>query len=389
MPAKTAVKVRSLSRACGGKRVRNRLLLSMPESEYQVMRPYLEFVELPGHRCLHEPHQRVDYLYFPNEGFISLVIAMKDGKTVEAGLVGNEGVAGMPALLGLSKSPLREVVQIAGDGFRIRLGILKDILRSMPHLQAELHLFAAGLAMQVAQTAACNRLHQIEHRLARWLLMAQDRVESGFLPITHDFLATMLGTDRPSVSLAAGVLQRKHLIQYRRGSVKIVSRKKLEKFTCECYAVVQEYAGDKKTITHRLALSAQTHNRGVPKPSRASVVSVDFAFRERLGGPSFCLAKGWVLLSSRVGCPIFPQRYGRTRGRPSAKTGYLSSAPPNFLAFPLSQAPNPSSSSRPEASPSTALVDSSSLAVNCQPLVFRNKTPTTNPVLLFPSIKGR
>ena len=153
----------------------------------------------------------------------------------------------MPALLGLQQSPLREVVQIAGDGFRDQIeAILKDVLRSTPRLQAELHLFAAGLAMQVAQTAACNRLHQIEHRLARWLLMAQDRVESELLPITHDFLATMLGTDRPSVSLAAGVLQKKHLIQYRRGSVKITNRKKLEKFTCECYAVVQEYAGDKK-----------------------------------------------------------------------------------------------------------------------------------------------
>jgi CRP-like cAMP-binding protein len=177
---------------------------------------------------------------------VSLVVALKDGKTVEAGLIGNEGVAGMPAVLGLSKSPLREVVQIAGDGFRVRIEKVKDILRSTPHMQAILHRFAAGLAMQVAQTAACNRLHNIETRLARWLLMAQDRAESELLPITHDFLATMLGTDRPSVSLAAGILQKRNIIRYRRGSVRVVNRKKLERFACECYAVVQEYAGQTK-----------------------------------------------------------------------------------------------------------------------------------------------
>jgi CRP-like cAMP-binding protein len=165
---------------------------------------------------------------------------------VEAGLVGNEGVAGMPAIFGLKRSPLREVVQIPGDGFRVRVERLKELLPATPYLEATLQRYAAGLAMQVAQTAACNRLHNIEHRLARWLLMAHDRVESGILPITHDFLATMLGTDRPSVSLAAGLLQKSQIINYRRGSVRIVNRKKLEKFACECYSIVQHYAGSEK-----------------------------------------------------------------------------------------------------------------------------------------------
>jgi CRP-like cAMP-binding protein len=121
---------------------------------------------------------------------------------------------------------------------------LQEILRVTPQLQIMLSRYAAGLAMQVAQTAACNRLHNIKQRLARWLLIAQDKVESGFLPITHDFLATMLGTDRPSVSLAAGILQRAQIIEYARGAVKILNRKKLEEFVCECYAVVKQYNGE-------------------------------------------------------------------------------------------------------------------------------------------------
>src|SRR5580698_4737346 len=189
MASKHILKTRPLARTAGGTRVRNRLLLLVPESEFLLIRPHLEPVPFPNHRCLHEPHQRVTALYFPNEGLISLVVELKDGKTVEAGLVGYEGVTGMPAVLGLSRSPLREVVQIAGEGFRVRLDILKDILPSTPRFKENLYLFAAGLAMQVAQTAACNRLHNIEHRLARWLLMAQDRLGTELLPITHDFLA--------------------------------------------------------------------------------------------------------------------------------------------------------------------------------------------------------
>jgi hypothetical protein len=127
----------------------------------------------------------------------------------------------------LGRSPLEAVVQITGDGFRVKAGALQNTLESAPHLQLMLSRYAVVRGMQVAQTAACNRLHDIEQRLARWLLMTQDRVDSGALPITHDFLATMLGTDRSTVSLAAGVLQRKELIEYTRGAVKIVNRKKL------------------------------------------------------------------------------------------------------------------------------------------------------------------
>jgi len=169
---------------------------------------------------------------------------MKDGRTAEAGIVGKEGFTGTLAAVGLSRSPLQAVVQITGDGFRVEAGALQNALQSAPHLQLMLSRYAAIRGMQVAQTAACNRLHGIEQRLARWLLMTQDRVDSGSLPISHDFLATMLGTDRPTVSLAAGFLQRKGLIEYTRGAVKIVNRRKLEKSACECYGVIQQYDGE-------------------------------------------------------------------------------------------------------------------------------------------------
>ena len=169
---------------------------------------------------------------------------MKDGKTAEAGIVGKEGFTGTPAAVGLVRGPLRAVVQITGDGFRVEVGALRNTLESAPQLQLMLARYAVVRGMQIAQTAACNRLHGIEQRLARWLLMTQDRVDSGSLRITHDFLATMLGTDRPSVSLAAGILQKKKLIEYTRGAVKIVNRKKLEHSACECYRVIRQYDGE-------------------------------------------------------------------------------------------------------------------------------------------------
>jgi CRP-like cAMP-binding protein len=166
---------------------------------------------------------------------------MEDGKTVEAAVVGNEGAAGIPSAVSLTRSPLREVVQIAGEGFRVKVSTLQDVLKSAPEFQMMLSRYAVIQGIQVAQTAACNRLHDVEQRLARWLLMAQDRVDGGSILITHDFLATMLGTDRPSVSLAAGILQRKKNIEYSRGAVKILSREKLEGSACECYGVIQQF----------------------------------------------------------------------------------------------------------------------------------------------------
>jgi CRP-like cAMP-binding protein len=226
-----------------GKPVSNIILLSVVDSDYNSLRPHLEYVELPNHEVLHEAGAKLEFAYFPNRGLISLVVAMKDGKTAEAGVVGNEGFTGIPAAVGLSRSPLQAIAQISGDGFRVAVGSFQRILESAPHLQSLLNRYTVLQGMQVAQTAACNRLHDLEQRLARWLLMTQDRVNSACLPITHDFLATMLGTNRSSVSLAAGILQREKSIEYTHGAVTIVNRRRLEESACECYPIMQQYNG--------------------------------------------------------------------------------------------------------------------------------------------------
>jgi CRP-like cAMP-binding protein len=223
-----------------GKRVSNRVLLSVSDKEYRAIRPRLEFLGMPSHLSLYEPNDPLEFVYFPNAGMVSLVIETEDGRTVEVGEVGKEGFAGIPAAVGMRRSQVREVVQIAGDGFRVRVDALQRVLRSSPELRRILTRYAVGQGMQIAQTAACNRLHNIVQRLARWLLITQDRVDSPTLAITHDFLATMLGTDRPTVSSAAGTLQKKGAIEWTRGEVRVLSRAKLEKCACECYAAIRE-----------------------------------------------------------------------------------------------------------------------------------------------------
>jgi CRP-like cAMP-binding protein len=224
-----------------GKSVSNKVLLATPDNEYKLMRTDLKFIDLPHHLSLHEPTQRIAFVYFPNRGMVSQVIVTNDGRSVEVGVVGNEGYVGAGLAVGLSRSSVREIVQIGGDGFRMTGNALERILPSAPQLQLLLNRHTGLQGMQVAQTAACNRLHDIEQRLSRWLLMTQDRVESGALPITHDFVATMMGTDRSTVSLAASVLQNKGIIEYVRGAVNIVNRRKLEKTACECYGVIQQF----------------------------------------------------------------------------------------------------------------------------------------------------
>src|ERR1700680_569943 len=207
-----------------GKQVSNKVLLATPDDEYQLMRPDLTYVHLPDHLSLHEPTQNIEFVYFPNRGMVSQVVVTKDGRTVEVGVVGNEGYVGAGLAVGLTRSSVREIVQIAGDGFRMMGNALERILRSAPQLQMILSRHSGLQGMQVAQTAACNRLHDIQQRLSRWLLMTQDRVGSALLPITHDFIATMMGTDRSSVSVAAAVMQKKGIIEYVRGAVRVVNR---------------------------------------------------------------------------------------------------------------------------------------------------------------------
>ncbi len=226
-----------------GKPVSNAILLSLPDDEYNMIRPYLEPVELPQYDIVHEPGEKIDFAYFLNDGMMSLVALNHDGRSVEVGIVGKEGIVGMSLMMGLRRAIFRSIMQIAGSGLRIGAKAFQDVLHNAPKLQAELCRFALMHGMQVAQLAACNRLHEVDQRLVRWLLMCQDRVDFKSLPLTHDFLAQMLGTGRPSVSLAAAVLENAGLIENQRGTVKLLNRKSLEDAACECYGVMQHLNG--------------------------------------------------------------------------------------------------------------------------------------------------
>ncbi|HWY60151.1 MAG TPA: Crp/Fnr family transcriptional regulator [Terriglobales bacterium] len=226
-----------------GKAVNNVILLSLPDEEYNLLRPHLEAVELPQYEILHEPGGKIEFAHFLNEGMTSLVALSADGRSVEVGITGREGMVGMPIMVGMLRGTFRAIIQMSGTGSRIRSEVLQTILPCAPKLRSELSRFALMQGMQVAQLAACNRLHDIDQRLARWLLMCQDRVDSKLLPLTHEFLAQMLGTGRPSVTLAAGVLESNGLIENLRGTVRVLNRKNLEQAACECYGVIQHFNG--------------------------------------------------------------------------------------------------------------------------------------------------
>ena len=226
-----------------GKAVSNVILLSLPDGEYKLLRPNLIPADLPQYEILHEPGEKIDFTYFLNDGMASLVALSRDGRSVEVGIVGVEGMVGMPLTVGLRRGTFRAIMQMSGTGVRVPSDVFQELLLYAPTLRSQLSRFALMHGMQVAQLAACNRLHEIVQRLSRWLLMCQDRVDSQLLPLTHEFLAQMLGTGRPSVSLAAAALEDAGLIENLRGTVKILNRKSLEAATCECYGVIQHFNG--------------------------------------------------------------------------------------------------------------------------------------------------
>jgi CRP-like cAMP-binding protein len=205
----------------------------------QLLFPKLELVRLKTHHVLHEPGDSLKSAYFCNTGLISILTVFPDGKSVEVGLVGKEGFVGVPLVAGLRSAPTRAIAQIEGTAFRVDGETLMAILRRCPRLERQLQQFSQNLALQATQIAACNRLHEVDERLARWLLMSADRIGSNSVPLTQEFLAQMLGTRRASVTVAAGILERAGLITHTRGDVKIVERRKLEEAACECYGIMQ------------------------------------------------------------------------------------------------------------------------------------------------------
>ena len=223
--------------------VANKILLDLPRKEYKAVFPRLEWVDLPVHTVLNQVAKPIEYGYFMNSGLASVLIVLAGGKSVEVGLAGSEGFVGLPLVAGFKSSPTRVIVQIGGSAFRISAKDLAGFLRECPVLERSLQQHSQEMSLQSTQVAACNRLHDVSQRLARWLLMSQDRVGGDVVKLTQEFLAHMLGTRRASVTVAAGVLQKAGLIGYARGDVKIENRAGLEAATCECYASITRQSG--------------------------------------------------------------------------------------------------------------------------------------------------
>lgn len=222
--------------------VRNEILLGLPSKECATLLAELELVEMRAYDLLNEIGEAIEYCYFMNSGMTSILAIMDDGKGVEVGLTGKEGFIGLPVVVGLKTSATRAIVQITGSALRLTTAKLLDALTKCPELAKKLNRYSQELAMQATQVAACNRLHGVEERLARWLLMSHDRVGGEVVPLTQEFLSHMLGTRRASVTVAAGILQKAGLIKYSRGAVKIVNRSKLEEAACECYTSINRQA---------------------------------------------------------------------------------------------------------------------------------------------------
>jgi CRP-like cAMP-binding protein len=220
--------------------VANRLLASLSTEDYERILPDLKTVPLRFRLSLHEPGDKMPYVYFPNAGVISMLTVMEDGVAVEIATIGNEGMADLFVFLGLEESESRLLIQVPGTAMRMESERFRQHVKQIPSLRALLGYYAVALFALVAQSAACNRMHPIVQRCARWLLMTHDRVDAAVFPMTHDFLAEMLGVRRPGVSVAAEALRHAGLITYRRGKVTVLDRPGLEAASCECYRLIRE-----------------------------------------------------------------------------------------------------------------------------------------------------
>ena len=228
---------RALSLA-GGKAT-NALLAALPRQDYQRLLAELELVPLAYGEVLYEPGERVQHVYFPNDAVVSLLVVVED-KALEVGLVGREGMVGIPLVLGADISAVRALVQGTGTALRMKAAALRGALAECPPLERELIRYAHAKLLQARQKAACNRFHQVEQRLARWLLMTHDRVSADRMHLTHEFLAGVLGVRRVGVTNAARDLQRRGLIDYRHGNILILDRRGLEAAACGCYQLVKQ-----------------------------------------------------------------------------------------------------------------------------------------------------
>ena len=217
----------------------NLLLAALSPDDLALISSELEPITLTTHDILYEAGAEIEYIYFPTTGCVSMIHSI-DGGSVEVGTIGLEGFAGMPVLLRASSEPTRAVVQVDGFAYRITAEAFRDVVAESKHMERIFLRYTLALFNQVAQSVACNRLHSLEQRCARWLLITHDRVEGDHFKLTQEFLSYMLGVHRPAVTLAAGILQEAGFIRYSRGNITITDRDGLEGASCSCYRATRD-----------------------------------------------------------------------------------------------------------------------------------------------------
>jgi CRP-like cAMP-binding protein len=218
---------------------RNRLLDLLPEDERQRLTAMMEHVRAEHGQVICERGEPITHVTFPLRGVVSVVIEMEQGGTAEIGTIGNEGMVGLALFYGSRVSPRKAFNQMPGEALRMSADAFVEEMQRSATLQDVIRKYALGYLNQVAQTAACNRLHAVEQRLCRWILLCQDRLGSNVIDLTQQFLAQMLGVRRASVTVAAARLQKAGLISYRRGTIEVRDRARLVETSCECYATVR------------------------------------------------------------------------------------------------------------------------------------------------------
>lgn len=217
----------------------NRLLAALPKNEYRRLLPELKTVSLVLGEELYEPGDVIKHVYFPNDSIISLISELSETSRLEVGMVGNEGMAGLAVFMGVNSSTTLALVQGAGTAMRMSSAAVRREANRLGSLHHLLHRYSHSLLAQVSQSSSCNRFHMVDARLARWLLMTNDRLAAEEFPLTQEFLSTMLGVRREGVSKAAGALQARKLIRYSRGVITILNRRGLEAKSCLCYAIIK------------------------------------------------------------------------------------------------------------------------------------------------------
>lgn len=217
----------------------NLLLAALAPDDLALISTELEPITLRLRDVLYERHEEIEHVYFPTTGCVSMIHTTDDG-SVEVGTIGLEGLVGVPVLLRANSEPTRALVQVEGEAYRISANAFREVVAQSTHMERMFLRYAMALFNQVAQSVACNRLHSLEERCARWLLITHDRVDGNEFKLTQEFLSYMLGVHRPAVTLAAGILQKAGFIRYSRGNITVTDRPGLEGASCTCYQATRD-----------------------------------------------------------------------------------------------------------------------------------------------------